>query len=86
MSSSEVERKDFHSYLGSLSRRLQLYGMSLIGMDATIDEPVVELGDVLYQEAKRLELAREVLCDRCRLEEVVEKIEVAKSSNRRRKK
>lgn len=90
MSSTEVENQDFYSFLGSLSKRLQLYGETLLGLahlggETFSTESINELGALLCQDSRRLTKAREVLCDRCRLHDVVEKIEVRMVKGGRRK-
>lgn len=81
MSSTEVENQDFYSFLGSLSKRLQLYGESLLGLahlggETFSTESIDELGALLCQDSRRLATARGALCNRCRMHDVVEKIEV----------
>jgi len=81
MKSIEVENQDFYSFVGSISKRLQLYGESLLGVahqggETFSTESIDELGAMLCQDSRRLATARGALCDRCRLHDVVEKIEV----------
>lgn len=80
MNSIEVDNQDLHSFLGSLSRRLQLYGESLMGLvhlgEGT--ESIDELGNLLCQDATRLKAGRDLLCERCRLHEMVDILETRK--------
>ena len=80
----EVDQKDLYSFLGTLSKRLQLRGESLmglvhLGMGTVNEESIDELGDLLRQDATRLKATRDLLCDRCRFHEVIDVFEIRKS-------
>lgn len=83
----EIDRQDLYTFVGSLTRRLRLFGQSLISLYqlGTVTDSEVgvdELGVLLVQDAGRLKAARDLLCDKCRLLEVIDSFEIRKGRGR----